>query len=360
MADNNGKPKGSITFISFDKPSISDGVYELSVSQSFAVGTGAIAAKDTAKKIKIAALGPRFSLDPQQVVGNAIEAAVLQDVQRDALAGPRQATDQNQLHYCSPSGSLPFMPACWRARNSAIESMPRSLRISLRTAASTSTARLRPAATGMITLRTVTPRISSESAASGRRSVGIARAGGRPREVRDQPQLHLAAHRGLAEDGADVEQAEAAHLDEVLQHGRAAALERAGRDARDLDHVVGHQAVAAADQLEPELALAYARFAGDEHAEAEHVHEHAVALGALGERLGEVARQLLDHARRRQRRGEQRRMRARRARSPAAGGGATPSATITRCGVRLEQPLDVARRPCRPRRRRSPGCCWDG
>ena len=33
---------------------------------------------------------------------------------------------------------------------------------------------------------------------------------------------------------------------------------------------------------------------------------------ALGERLGEVARQLLDHARRRQRRGEQRRVRARR------------------------------------------------
>lgn len=69
MADNNGKPKGSITFISFDKPSITDGVYELKVSQSFAVGKGAIAAKDTEKKIKIAALGPRFSLDPQQVVG---------------------------------------------------------------------------------------------------------------------------------------------------------------------------------------------------------------------------------------------------------------------------------------------------
>ena len=69
MADNNGKPKGSITFISFDKPSITDGVYELTVSQSFAVGTGAIAAKDTEKKIKIAALGPRFSLDPQQVIG---------------------------------------------------------------------------------------------------------------------------------------------------------------------------------------------------------------------------------------------------------------------------------------------------
>ncbi len=69
MGDNDGKPKGTITFTSFDMPSITDGVYELTVSQSFAVGTGEIAAKDTAKKIKLAALGPRFSLNPQQVIG---------------------------------------------------------------------------------------------------------------------------------------------------------------------------------------------------------------------------------------------------------------------------------------------------
>src|SRR5215470_15235495 len=68
MADDNGKPKGSINFISFDKPSISDGVYDLSVSQAFAVGTGEIQARDTQKKLRIAALGPRFSLDPQMVI----------------------------------------------------------------------------------------------------------------------------------------------------------------------------------------------------------------------------------------------------------------------------------------------------
>ncbi len=68
MADN-GKPTGSINFISYDKPSIKDGVYDFSVSQSFAVGAGAINAGDTEKKIRIAALGPRFSLEPQQVVG---------------------------------------------------------------------------------------------------------------------------------------------------------------------------------------------------------------------------------------------------------------------------------------------------
>jgi len=67
--EENNKPKGSITFISYDKPSITDGVYDLSVSQSFSVGTGSINAGDTQKKLKIAALGPRFSLEPQLVTG---------------------------------------------------------------------------------------------------------------------------------------------------------------------------------------------------------------------------------------------------------------------------------------------------
>src|SRR5712691_10458234 len=69
MAGISGKPKGSITFISYDKPGITDGVYDLSVSQRFAVGTGEISARQTEKTIKIAALGPRFSLEPQLVTG---------------------------------------------------------------------------------------------------------------------------------------------------------------------------------------------------------------------------------------------------------------------------------------------------
>jgi len=43
----------------------------------------------------------------------------------------------------------------------------------LRTAASTSTARLRPAATGIVTLGIVTPRMSSDCSMSGRRSAGL-------------------------------------------------------------------------------------------------------------------------------------------------------------------------------------------
>jgi hypothetical protein len=69
MAEISGKPKGSITVISYDKPSITDGLYDLSVSQSFSVGNGEIKATETEKKLKIAALGPRFSLEPQLVTG---------------------------------------------------------------------------------------------------------------------------------------------------------------------------------------------------------------------------------------------------------------------------------------------------
>src|ERR1044072_6048277 len=63
------KPKGSINFISYDKPSITDGVYDLSVSQGFAVGNGSVNPKDTEMTLKIAALGPRFSLEPQLITG---------------------------------------------------------------------------------------------------------------------------------------------------------------------------------------------------------------------------------------------------------------------------------------------------
>src|SRR5204862_6258891 len=100
----------------------------------------------------------------RQVV-DAVVARILEHPQGDGLARAGQPADEHQLHY-SPSSICCF----WRARNSAVVSMPRSLRMALRTAASTSTARLRPAATGMVTFGTVTPRISSDSSASGRRS----------------------------------------------------------------------------------------------------------------------------------------------------------------------------------------------
>lgn len=63
------KPQGSIYFISYDKPGMTDGVYDLSVSQSFSVGNDGVAAAATKKALKIAALGPRFTLEPQLITG---------------------------------------------------------------------------------------------------------------------------------------------------------------------------------------------------------------------------------------------------------------------------------------------------
>ena len=172
--------------------------------------------------------------------------------------------------------------------------MPRSCRMVLRTAASTSTARLRPASTAITVLRTghvedlLVQRLVGQA-------LEVAVHGRLAHQVDDQLQPHLPSHRGLAEDRLDVEQADAAHLEQVHQQLRAAALEGGLRDTVEVDRVVGHEAVAARNQLQPELALAEAGFAGEQHAEAQDVHEDAVAGGALGEVLAEVAADQIDH-----------------------------------------------------------------
>ena len=107
-------------------------------------------------------------------------------------------------------------------------------------------------------------------------------------QVHDELEPHLAAHRSFAKDGADVEQANAAHFEQVLQQIGAAALDRGLVDAVQIHRVVGHQAVAARDQLQPQLALAQARFAGNQHAQAQNVHEHAVHGHAVSEVLGQI------------------------------------------------------------------------
>ena len=98
-------------------------------------------------------------------------------------------------------------------------------------------------------------------------------------------QAHLPAHRRLAEDGLDVQQADAAHLQQVEQQFGAAPFQRGLADAVQVHRVVGHQAVAARDELQAQFALAQARFAGQQHAQAQDVHEHAVARGAVGKQL---------------------------------------------------------------------------
>ena len=67
--------------------------------------------------------------------------------------------------------------------------------------------------------------------------------------------------------------------------------------------------MAAADQLQRELALSGPRVAGDQDPEPQHVHAYAVALSRFGERLAEVAAQPVDDLRSRQLGGEHRRAR---------------------------------------------------
>ena len=99
----------------------------------------------------------------------------------------------------------------------------------------------------------------------------------------DEAQSHLPAARRFAKDRADVEDAETAHFDEVLQHLGTAAFEHVRSDARELDDVVGDEPVAAGDQFEREFGFAGAGAAGDEHADTEHVHEHAMQRNLLGQ-----------------------------------------------------------------------------
>ena len=128
--------------------------------------------------------------------------------------------------------------------------------------------------------------------------------------MHDELEAHLAAHGRLAKDGADIEQTDAAHFQQVLQQLGALALDGGLVDAEQIHRIVGHQAVAARDQLQAQLALAQARLAGDHHAQTQNVHEHAMHGGAVGEVLGQVSAQHVDDKRRRLVRGEHRDLRA--------------------------------------------------
>src|SRR3546814_9038965 len=63
---------------------------------------------------------------------------------------------------------------------------------------------------------------------------------------------------------ADVEHAQAAQFQQVLQQFRAGAVEYVGCDLGEFRRVVGDQAVAAREQFGCQLALARPRFAGDQ------------------------------------------------------------------------------------------------
>ena len=110
----------------------------------------------------------------------------------------------------------------------------------------------------------------------------------RVHQLDDELEVLLRLDGRFAEQEADVEDAQPAHLEEVADQRGAVAFQRIRRDVLQFDHVVGDQAVAARDQLECQLALADAGVALDEHADAEHFEEHAVDRSDLGQALGQV------------------------------------------------------------------------
>ena len=64
-------------------------------------------------------------------------------------------------------------------------------------------------------------------------------------EIDDQSQQLARAHCRLAEDRADVQDTDAAHFEKIAQDIGAAPFDRVRRNTRQLDDVVGDQAVAA-------------------------------------------------------------------------------------------------------------------
>src|SRR5215470_15005339 len=93
------------------------------------------------------------------------------------------------------------------------------------------------------------------------------------------------AHGRDAEEVLDVDDADAADLHVVLDDLRAAPVDRPSLLLLQVDDVVGHQAMAASDEVQRQLALADSALPQDEHPDADHVDENAVDRRAGGERL---------------------------------------------------------------------------
>ena len=79
----------------------------------------------------------------------------------------------------------------------------------------------------------------------------------RPLQMDDELQPHFQARGSFAENGADIEQAEAAHLKKIAQHAWATTFDRAWRDPCHFHDIIRDQAMAARNEFKRQL-----RFAG--------------------------------------------------------------------------------------------------
>src|SRR2546423_3570957 len=102
------------------------------------------------------------------------------------------------------------------------------------------------------------------------------------------------AHCGYSEQLAYVENAEAAYLHVLAQEVGRAPRQLSGARPPDFDEVVGHELVAAHDEVKRALGLPHPRLASDEDAQAVEVEQNAVARLTRRESFLQVLRDLRD------------------------------------------------------------------
>jgi hypothetical protein len=118
-------------------------------------------------------------------------------------------------------------------------------------------------------------------------------------ELHDQLDPLRRSRRRDAEQFFDVDDAESAQLHVMAGQLRTGADQDRLLPAAHFDRVVGHQSMAADNEIQRAFALADAALARNQHAQPEDVHQHGVQNGSLGERILENRAQLRDRGRRR-------------------------------------------------------------
>ncbi len=78
-------------------------------------------------------------------------------------------------------------------------------------------------------------------------------------QMNNQAEIFLQLDCGFPEQCTDIQHAEAAHLEKILQHGRAAAFQRVRRHLVEFHDIVGNQAMPARDQFQRQFAFSLQR-----------------------------------------------------------------------------------------------------
>ncbi|KAG0749566.1 hypothetical protein G6F24_015221 [Rhizopus arrhizus] len=113
-------------------------------------------------------------------------------------------------------------------------------------------------------------------------------------QMDDQPKVLVLLYSRVAEHLAHVQHAQPTHFQQVLQQFGAGTVEHVGGDLGEFGCIVGHQAMAAAEQLQRQFALARPGFTGDQHADGVDLHEHAMQDHAWCQRARQMVGQVVE------------------------------------------------------------------